>query len=390
MPELKCPHCHKIFKVDQEQYLSLVNQVKNIEFNKEIEAHLTLIQKQQEQKQQLLNEQLNQKHQAELFEFKTKIEQLKNIINNYELKSANDLKQQQIIQQQQIQQLQTKINDLQLENNKQQELYKLQLQAKEEEIKQIKDFKSKQSIKLIGEDLEQHCYNQFMQLKQDGILSSYCTLEKDNDSSNGTKGDFIYREYDSNQNEILSIMFEMKNESDQSKTKQTNESHLAKLNHDRQTKNCEYAILVSMLELDNPRFNGISDMSYLYEKMYVIRPQFFISIIGLLRNANKNAIAYKQQLLKIRQEEIDVTNFEEKLLKFQTDFGNKVNNAGKKFNKAIEEIDKSIKALEKVKENLLSSEKLLEQANDQTNKLTIRKLTYNNPTMSAKFKEYKD
>lgn len=390
MAELKCPHCQKIFKVDQEQYLSLVNQVKNIEFNKEVEAHLTLIQKQQEQKQQLLNQQLNQKHQAELFEFKTKIEQLQNIINNYELKSANDLKQQQIIQQEQIQQLQTKINNLQLENNKQHELYKLQLQAKDEEIKQIKDFKSKQSIKLIGEDLEQHCYNQFMQLKQDGILSSYCTLEKDNDSSSGTKGDFIYREYDNDQNEILSIMFEMKNEAEQSKTKQTNESYLTKLDHDRKTKNCEYAILVSMLELDNPRFNGISDMSYLYEKMYVIRPQFFISIIGLLRNANKNAIAYKQQLLKIRQEEIDVTNFEEKLLKFQNDFNNKVDNAGKKFNKAIEEIDKSIKALEKVKENLLSSEKLLEQANDSTNKLTIRKLTYNNPTMSAKFKEIKD
>lgn len=390
MAELKCPHCHQIFEVDQSQYLSLVNQVKSIEFNKEVETHLDLIKKQNEQQQKLITEQINHQHQTELFKFQTKIEQLQNIINNYELKSANDLKQQQIIQQQQLQQLQTKISDLQLENNKQQELYKIQLQAKEEEIKQIKDFKSKQSIKLIGEDLEQHCYNQFMQLKQDGILSSYCTLEKDNDSSSGTKGDFIYREYDSDHNEILSIMFEMKNEAEQSKTKQTNESHLAKLDHDRQIKNCEYAILVSMLELDNPRFNGISDMSYLYEKMYVVRPQFFISIIGLLRNANKNAIAYKQQLLKIRQEEIDVTNFEEKLLKFQTDFSNKVNNAEKKFSKAIEEIDKSIKALEKVKENLLSSEKLLEQANDQTNKLTIRKLTYNNPTMSAKFKEIQE
>ena len=393
MKQLICPNCQKVFKVDQDQYSSLLAQIKNNEFKKELSTQLQIKENEYQQKIidkdnkiKLLEANLNASHQEQLFKLKKEIQDLKTIINNNDLIKQNEITQEKLKQQQTIQQLEATINNLKLENIKQDELHKLQIKAKDDEIQQIQDYKAKTSIKLIGEDLEQHCYNQFMKLKQDGLISSHCVLEKDNDAIMGTKGDFIYREYDHNQNEILSIMFEMKNEQDSSKNKQTNESHLAKLDQDRQQKKCEYAILVSMLELDNPRFDGIADMSYIYPKTYVIRPQFFIPIIGILRNANQNAIKYKQELIKVKQEEIDVTNFEEKLFQFQNEFNKKVLSASNKFQTAIADIDKSIKALEKVKQNLLSSQKLLEQANNNATKLSIRKLTHNNKTMSQKFK----
>ena len=263
------------------------------------------------------------------------------------------------------------------------------IRYKDEEIERLRDMKARLSTKMIGETLEQHCETEFNRLRMTAFPHAY--FEKDNDASGGTKGDYIFRECDADGNEIVSIMFEMKNEGDTTATKHKNEDFFKKLDHDRRTKGCEYAVLVTLLEPESELYNaGIVDVSYRYEKMYVIRPQFFIPMITLLRNAAMNSLAYKQELALVRQQNVDVTGFEEKLLKFQEGFGKNYDLASRKFASAIDEIDKTIDHLQKVRENLLSSDRGLRLANDKAQELTIRKLTWGNKTMKAKFDEARD
>ncbi len=270
-----------------------------------------------------------------------------------------------------------------------QEKFKYQLVLKDEEIDRLKDYKQKLSTKMVGETLEQHCEVEFNKLRATGFQNAY--FEKDNDSRGGTKGDYIFRETDEEGNEIISIMFEMKNENDETSTKKRNEDFFAKLDKDRRDKGCEYAVLVSLLESDNEFYNtGIVDVSYKYEKMYVVRPQFFIPIITLLRNAAMNSMAYKAELNLMRNQNIDITNFEEKINAFKTGFARNYDLASRKFKTAIDEIDKTISHLQKTKDALLSSENNLRLANNKADDLTIKKLTYGNPTMKAKFDAQND
>ena len=263
------------------------------------------------------------------------------------------------------------------------------IRYKDEEIERLRDMKARLSTKMVGETLEQHCETQFNQLRATAFPHAY--FEKDNDASDGTKGDFIFRECDEAGNEIVSIMFEMKNENDTTATKHKNEDFFKKLDSDRKKKGCEYAVLVTLLEPESELYNtGIVDVSYRYEKMYVIRPQFFIPMITLLRNAAMNALAYKQELELVRQQNIDVTEFEEKLLGFQEGFNRNYDLASRKFQTAIDEIDTAIKHLQKVKDNLISSENNLRLANDKAQGLSIRKLTWGNKTMKAKFDEARE
>jgi len=257
---------------------------------------------------------------------------------------------------------------------------------KEDEIERLRDFKQKLSTKMVGETLEQHCEVEFNKLRATGFQNAY--FEKDNDATGGTKGDYIYRETDEEGNEIISIMFEMKNENDETATKKKNEDFFAKLDKDRRNKGCEYAVLVSLLEADNEFYNtGIVDVSHKYEKMYVVRPQFFIPIITLLRNAAMNSMQYKAELNLMRSQNIDITNFEEKINAFKTGFARNYDLASRKFKTAIDEIDKTITHLQKTKDALLSSENNLRLANNKAEDLTIKKLTRGNPTMKARFDE---
>ncbi|NCP91005.1 MAG: DUF2130 domain-containing protein, partial [Flavobacteriales bacterium] len=260
------------------------------------------------------------------------------------------------------------------------------IKYKDDEIARVKDMKLKLSTKMLGETLEQHCEIEFNKLRATAFQNAY--FEKDNDSSGGTKGDFIYKETDGEGNEIISIMFEMKNENDATTTKKRNEDFFAKLDKDRKDKNCEYAILVSLLELENELYNsGIVDVSHRFEKMYVIRPQYFIPIITLLRNAAMNSLKYKQELNLIRNQNVDITNFEEKINTFKEGFARNYELASRKFKTAIDEIDKTIDHLQKTKDALLSSDNNLRLANQKAEDLTIKKLTHGNPTMKAKFDE---
>ena len=263
------------------------------------------------------------------------------------------------------------------------------IRMKDDEITFRKEMKLKLSTKMIGETLEQHCEAEFNKLRATGFQNAY--FEKDTDARTGSKGDYIYRETDDEENEVVSIMFEMKNEGDETATKKRNEDFLKELNKDRNEKKCEYAVLVTLLEADSELYNsGIVDVSHKYEKMYVVRPQFFIPIITLLRNAAMNSLKYKQELNLIRNQNIDITNFEDKLDKFRDGFSKNYKSASKNFQEAIDEIDKSIARMQAVKQKLTTSENQLRLANKKSEELTIKKLNYNNPTMKSKFKEAKD
>jgi hypothetical protein len=276
--------------------------------------------------------------------------------------------------------------DLEKELLQEKDTRKLLLEQKDEQIAYYKDLKTKMSTKMVGETLEQHCEIQFNQLRATAFQNAY--FEKDNDARTGSKGDYIYRETDENGVEIISIMFEMKNEMDETATKHKNEDFFKELDKDRKEKNCEYAVLVSLLESDSELYNaGIVDVSYRYEKMYVVRPQCFIPIITLLRNAAKNALQYKQELAIVKNQDIDISNFEENLLKFKDDFGRNYNLAHSHFEKAIDEIDKTIQHLEKVKKELQGSDNNLRIANRKVEEVDVKKLTKGNPTMQARFEE---
>ena len=406
MKELKCPKCGRIFTVDESDYADIVSQVKNAEFNSEVDRRLKELAKQQAIQQQANELKADQKLQAQQLEFnklmaekENEITRLKADLANGESKIRVAVLQEQNKSKDQLQKKDQKIaelkNELTVKDKEAQtreqnlkENYTLQLQEKQTQIDYYKDLKTRLSTKMVGETLEQHCSTQFNTTIRPLMPNAY--FEKDNDASEGSKGDFIFRDFDDDF-DYISIMFEMKNENDTTQTKHKNEDFLKKLDEDRRKKGCEYAVLVSLLEPDNETYNtGIVDVSYKYEKMYVIRPQFFIPIITLLVQAAKKSLDYKRQLVIAQSKEVDVTNFENKLMEFKEKFGNNVKDAHNRFHDAIAAIDKSIADLQKVRENLLKSDDHLRLANDKVEGLTIHKLTYKNPTMKAKFDEARE
>ena len=399
MKELICPNCHKAFTVDEAGYASIVNQVKNAEFNAEVERRMKELHERHKAEEQLaaakaekeFQTRLNKK-EMELKEKDTVIERLRSELGSVEEKKATELtlalsdKDQEIVQLKANAELEKQKAVLQEKTMKEQ--YELKLRNAQEQIDYYKDLKIRMSTKMIGETLEIHCSTQFNQMMRPMMPNAY--FEKDNDQSEGSKGDFIFRDFAPDGTEYVSIMFEMKNEADDTVKKHKNEDFFKKLDTDRKKKGCEFAVLVSLLEPDNELYNGgIVDVSYRYDKMYVIRPQFFLPIISLLVQTSKKSLEYKQQLAVAQSQSIDVTNFENQLLDFQEKFGKNYRLASERFQTAIDEIDKSILHLQKIKESLIGSENNLRLANDKAEALTIKRLTRNNPTMKAKFEEAK-
>lgn len=424
MNQIKCPHCGKEFTIDEASYLDIVSQIRNKEFESQVHERLEQLRLQNQKDiiiektkvESTYQQKLSQK-ESELQSLKDKMsasEQAKTLaVLSAEERLKDQLKKQELLVQQLQAKLESSLKDKQLEtqqvlSKKEQELQELankielekkqaelekaslkqrydeQLKQKDDMVAYYKDLKTKLTTKMVGETLEQHCEYEFNRLRS--LAFPRATFGKDNDAQTGSKGDYIYKEFDDQGTEIISIMFEMKNEQDETATKKKNEHFLKELDKDRNEKKCEYAVLVSLLESDNELYNnGIVDMSHLYPKMYVIRPQFFIPIITLLRNAALNALKYKQEAALMRRQNIDITTFEDDLNAFKTAFSKNYELASRKFTDAIDEIDKTIKSLQKTKEYLLSSENNLRLANDKADSLTVKKLTKNNPTMKAKF-----
>ena len=399
MHEIICPNCKKAFKVDESSYADIVAQVRNSEFEKEINKRLSIAKKEKDDAVELAKERMKNDIQKELLQKDRELESLKAKLKASELERKLAISEavKELEKQRDDLRSELRLKELEKESLKAslKEEFRNKLIVKDETIKmkddeiaRLKDFKLKLSTKMVGESLEQHCEIEFNKLRATAFKNAY--FEKDNDSSSGTKGDYIYKEFDEEGNEIISIMFEMKNENDQTATKKKNEDFFAKLDKDRRDKRCEYAVLVSLLESDNELYNtGIVDVSHKFEKMYVIRPQFFIPMITLLRNASLNSLKYKAELNLMRKQNIDITNFEEKIEAFKSGFARNYELASRKFQTAIAEIDKTISHLQKTKEALLSSENNLRLANKKAEDLTIKKLTHKNPTMKAKFDELK-
>lgn len=437
MNEIKCPHCQTVFTIDENSYADIVSQVRNKEFAEDVHKQLEFAKKQFETEKALAKEQEKRLYDEERANFEQKILSLELALKNADVKEEKnvqealhqkekefsalqaeldqlkqqlqfkevelsqkfqedlhakertilELKQEKELQQKEQEVQQTALKEkYELELRSKKDQFELELKAKDEAIAFYKDFKAKQSTKMVGESLEQHCEIEFNRLRMTAFPRA--EFGKDNDAKTGSKGDYIYREYDENGIEILSIMFEMKNENDETATKKKNEHFFKELDKDRHEKQCEYAILVSLLEADNELYNtGIVDVSYQYLKMYVVRPQFFIPIITLLRNAALNSLQYKQELALMRDQHIDITHFEEDLETFKKGFARNYELASKKFQSAIDEIDKTIKSLEKTKAALLSSENNLRLANNKAEDLTVKKLVKNNPTMKQRFEE---
>lgn len=392
MNQIKCPHCNEVFTVDESSYTEILRQVKNDAFEKEIHNKLESLKvmhdKELIEKELKIKEELNQSINQKTIE----VEQLRNQIEL--IKKESQIHAQTLLSEKesQVQDLKTTL-ELEkkqsiLDKTNLEQSFRGQLKLKDEEIQQYKDFKLKQSTKMIGESLELHCETEFNSIRMTAFPKA--TFGKDNDASSGSKGDYIYREFDDDGVELLSIMFEMKNETDTTASKQKNRSFFKELDKDRNQKKCEYAILVSLLESDSELYNkGIVDVSYEYPKMFVIRPQFFIPIISLLRNAALNTLKYKQEVHLIKQQNMDITQFENELNTFKSSFSRNYKLASNKFNLAIDEIDKTIKHLQKIKEALLSSENNLRIANNKADDLSIKKLVKNNPTMKSKFDSLK-
>lgn len=420
MDEIKCPECGTVFQISESNYDSILKQVRNKEFTKEVKAleekyensvsnavklaEANLLKENEEklnQKDLLIKDlkyNLDMQVKEQELAIKNAIEEKVNTINdlNNKLKliaTENELEIKNVIteKEQKINDLNNKIEldkkEYLLKEKNLKEGYEEKLRTKEEQIAYYKDYKAKQSTKMIGESLEQHCNLEFNRLRP---LFKNAYFEKDNDASKGSKGDFIFRDYDDDGNEIVSIMFEMKNEADETLSKHKNEDFLKELNKDRNEKNCEYAVLVSMLEANNDYYNdGIVDVSHYYDKMYVIRPQFFIPLITLIRNLASKSLEYRKQLELVRNQNVDITHFEEKMNVFKEGFNRNYQLASERFKKAIEEIDKTIEHLQKTKEHLLKTDDNLRLANNKVEDLTIKKLTYNNPTMKMLFQEEK-
>jgi hypothetical protein len=444
MTELKCPHCGQVFTVDESELDSIVNQIRDSEFKQDVDAkvaeavdHLKREHKlEMENKDNLmrmeihvketdaaakakekadieiheLEEKLHKaeaeadrlKQEMEVIRSKNEAEVMKAVQSEKEKISALEADKKELefaVKSEQekgktrmleaVQKANEEIRELETSLTNEKERNKILLEEKDKQIEFYKDLKTKMSTKMVGETLEQHCQIQFEQLRATAFRNAY--FEKDNDAKSGSKGDFIYRENDEGGNEIVSIMFEMKNEMDQTATKHKNEDFLKELDKDRREKNCEYAVLVSLLESDSEIYNaGIVDVSHKFEKMYVVRPQCFIPIITLLRNAAMNAMTYKRELVKVQNQNVDITNFESNLMKFKDEFGRNYQLAHDHFQKAIDEIDKTIDHLEKVKKELQGSDNQLRLANNKVEDVSIKKLTKDNPTMQKKFADLKE
>jgi len=439
MNEIKCPNCNKVFKVDESGLAEIVKQVRDREFEKEISEREKVWKENTDKSVELATERTekvlqseiarrekeNAELQAKLNAAKTEeklaltetkavmekeLESLRNALNAeadrkalvvLELEGkmeqqdlANRLKtKEQIVAIEKERDhlkamIEAKDTEKQLSESSLKDKYETELKGKDEQIAYYKDYKAKQSVKLMGESLEQHCEIEFNRMRATAFKNAY--FEKDSDVQEGSKGDYIYREHDANGNEMISIMFDMKNESDTTATKKKNDDFLDKLHKDRAAKKCEYAVLVSLLEQDNDFYNsGIADVSYRHEKMYVVRPQSFISLITILRDSALKATAYKAELALIRDQNIDITNFEDELNEFREGFSRNYRIASEKFAGAIKGIDDTIDKLQRIKDGLLSSERQLRLANDKADDLTVKKLTRGNPTMRAKFEELK-
>ncbi len=396
MAELKCPHCGQAFTVDDAELSSIISQIRNTEFDKDLHNRVSEVEKHLKEKHELemdareneIRLQVKENHDKEIEELQRKLRAAEDKANSLQSKLdvTEEKKKLAVMEAVKVVEDEKRAveNELTQERNKE----KMLLEQKDEQIAYYKDLKARMSTKMVGETLEQHCEIQFNQLRATAFRNAY--FEKDNDARTGSKGDYIYRECDENGVEIISIMFEMKNEMDETATKHKNEDFFKELDKDRKEKNCEYAVLVSMLESDSELYNaGIVDVSYRYDKMYVVRPQCFIPIITLLRNASLNALQYKQELAEVRNQDIDISHFEENLLSFKNDFARNYDLAHSHFDKAIEEIDKTIDHLEKVKKELLGSDNNLRIANRKVEEVSVKKLTKDNPTMKAKFDELK-
>ena len=424
MNEIKCPNCGTIFKIDETEYDSIVKQIRDKEFEKEIslreqehtkdkesaiklaEAHLreeltkqvterdleiTNLKNELKTKEEQTQSKLEQEYKDELNKKDLEISELKNKIKLQE--SKNELEIQKAITEKDKRisdlssELVVKSKEFELKQNSIKDSYESKLKDNDEQIAYYRDFKAKQSTKMIGESLEQHCSIEFNRLRP---LFKNAYFDKDNDARTGSKGDFIFRDFDDEGNEIVSIMFEMKNEADTTATKHKNEDFFKELDKDRKEKKCEYAVLVTLLEADNDYYNdGIVDVSHLYDKMYVIRPQFFIPLITLIRNLANKSLEYKKELEIIKNQNIDITHFEENINPFKEGFGRNYRLASERFAKAIEEIDKTIDHLQKTKEHLLKTDDNLRLANNKAEDLSIKKLAHNNPTVTKMFEELK-
>lgn len=425
MNEIKCPKCGTIFQINESDYNSIVKQIRDKEFLNEISIREEQYKIDKENAIKITKSNIEKELMERINSKDIEINNLKNelkikeeqTINKYEKEYRDNLdkknleinnlknkiklneKENELALANAIDKKDKEINSLnnKLELNKKEYLikeknlkdtYEEKIKSKNEQIEYYKDFKARQSTKMIGESLEQHCNNEFNKLRP---LFKNSYFEKDNDIKTGSKGDFIFKDYDDDGTEIVSIMFEMKNEADMTSTKHKNEDFFKELDKDRKEKNCEYAVLVSLLEIDNDYYNnGIVDVSYKYNKMYVIRPQFFIPLITLIRGLAINSLQYKKELKMVKEQNIDISNFEDNINSFKEAFGRNYRLASEKFKKAIDEIDKTIDHLQKTKEALLSSENNLRLANNKAEDLTIKKLTHNNETMSKLFEELKD
>ena len=433
MNKIVCPHCHNTFEIDNQDYVSILNQVRDKEFEKQVklnderkekekqdalellkikmdnEKSITLKVKEdeinklqatlknQEQEREAKIAQIKLEEQTSALEeaskLKLKIAELEQEIKLQNIQKENALDKMTSQKDEEISSLKNTIllnqKEYSLKEATMKQSFEQEIKSKNDIIEYYKDLKAKQSTKMIGETLEQHCNAEFSRIRP--ILSKNTYFEKDNDIKTGSKGDFIFREYDEDENELLSIMFEMKNEADETATKHKNEDFFKELDKDRKEKKCEYAVLVSLLEIDNEVYNvGIVDVSYKYDKMYVIRPQFFIPLITLLRNASLKSLEYKKEITIMKNQNLDILHFEENMNKFKEAFGRNYQIASTKFKKAIDEIDKTIDHLQKTKEALLSSENNLRLANNKAEDLTIKNLTKNNETMQKLFAEVKD
>ncbi len=404
MQEIKCPHCGQVFQVDESGYASIVQQVRDSEFHKELERREAELREKNEssvkiarmEQEKVSAEELQRKNDR-IAEMDKEIQALKAKLDGAETErklavtEAVQEKDRELAERAlSITELEGKLESKAAENELREksirDQYENALKMKDEQIEYYKDFKARQSTKMIGESLEQHCQNQFNSIRMTAFPNAY--FEKDNDARTGSKGDFIFREASEDGTEFISIMFEMKNEADETATKHKNEDFFKELDKDRREKNCEYAVLVSMLEADNEYYNnGIVDVSYRYDKMYVIRPQFFIPMITLLRNAALNSLHYQRELAVVKNQQLDIMHFEENMNTFKSAFAKNYDLASRKFEDAINEIDKSIRQLEKVKEALTSSERNLRLANDKAQDLSIKKLTKNAPSVKEMFDE---
>lgn len=393
MNEISCPHCNNAFKIDQAGYADIVKQVRDREFTNQLNERLESAEREKESALDLLRQKTLNEIQSAAVEKEKALHNLQAKLREMEVSQKLAVTEAVKQVEQERDQFKNGLEQAQLkkalEEKALEERYQIQLKDREEQIERLKDMKAKLSTKMVGESLEQHCETEFNRIRATAFQNAY--FEKDNDASSGSKGDYIFRDMDEDDNEIVSIMFEMKNESDTTATKKKNEDFFKELDKDRNEKKCEYSVLVSLLEPDSEFYNtGIVDVSHRYPKMYVVRPQFFLQIISLLRNSGVSSLAYKAELNLMRKQNIDVTNFETKLEEFKSGFAKNYDLASRKFHSAIDEIDKSITHLQKTKEALLSSERNLRLANDKADAVTIKKLTRSNQTMKQKFKDAAD